>query len=136
MKSSILKDFILGTTILVSIFPFTYIGINNIKHGPVNPRYEYMVMFLPVYFGLANVVMTNITPKIFNTLKHSIKNSLITGAITGLVLSIIGKYIKVHSQIFPGIDPKNVHMYAIILYSIVFTLVMRNINILFENVQG
>lgn len=67
-------------------------------------------MFLPMYFGSANVVMTHITPKILNIPTHSIKNGLITGAISGLVLSIIGRYgFKVSRQIFPGLYPENVH---------------------------
>ena len=122
-----IKAFILGTTILISVFPYSYLGIPHTTLGPLKTaKYEYIVMTIPLIFGLANVVTLSL-PIQNTTLKY-----IIGGTLTGLILSLIGRYwLDIPAQLFPDTSADSVHVIAPILYALVFVLILQRVNLLF-----
>ena len=131
----IFKSFLLGTTLCLSIFPFVYLGTPHIKYGPLEGiKFEHIIIFLPLYFGFVNALMVHFMPKITKYSSHSIQNTFITGALCGLFMSYIGRFwYNIPEQLFKDLENKSlVHLYAMVLYSLVFSIVARNFNLYFE----
>lgn len=126
-----LKSFVIGSSIFVCIFPFLYLGTPHITHGPLQGiHFEHIIIYLPILFGLVNVLMVHFMPKITGYPSNSFENAFITGALTGFGMSLVGRYkYNIPKQLFKNIsDPSHVHLYATALYSFVFSVIVRNLN--------
>lgn len=119
----ILHAFIIGSSIISTIITFSYIGKAFSSAGrPSNIPYEWFPILIPILFG------------IFNILNVIWLNPVITGMLMGLTLSILGRGLNLPNILF-GYTKKNeyqVHIIAVILYSLIFKYIINNINILFE----
>mgnify|MGYP003969578877 FL=1 len=102
----------------ISIITLGYIGIAyNKKNRPSNIPYELFPIFIPLLYGIFGVINYYIISKYGNNY------SIIVGMVFGILLSIIGRFgldlpIKLFN--FTKKTSYKVHIYAIIMYAIIF----------------
>lgn len=117
--------FIIGSSLLSTIISHSYIGFANMKMKGIQ-HYEIVAIGIPLLFGLFNIVHYITVKKTKNNLY-----SILFGTLFGLILSIIGRFgMDLPVKIF-GFSRKNeyqVHIHAIILYSMIFYFIIRNLN--------
>ncbi len=125
---TILRSFLIGSSFFVTLWPYLYTGIPHILRGPIKGfRYEYMPIFVPIYYGVMNVLSVLV-------LKQYIRNDqlrmFVTGAITGLVLSLIGHFgFRLPEKLYKMDNPNMVHIVAPIIYSLIFGLILYNVDL-------
>lgn len=110
--------FIIGSSLLVCIVSFSYIGYAFVQDGrPSDVPYELVPFIVPAVLGFANWLM--VTYKL---------NPALVGAGVGLTLSIMGRQINLPHRWF-GFENQNlVHPVAMILYALIFTFSVSTIN--------
>lgn len=106
----------------VSIITLTYIGIAyNKKKRPSTIPYVLFSIFIPLLYGVFGLINYNVIKS------RGDDYSLIVGMVFGLLLSIIGRFkfdlpIKLFG--FTKETSHKVHLYAMILYAIIFRWIM------------
>ena len=106
----------------ISIITLGYIGIAyNNKHRPSSIPYELFPIFIPLLYGIFGLINYYIITDYGNNY------SIIVGMLFGILLSIIGRFgldlpIKLFN--FTKNTSYNVHIYAIIMYAIIFRLLV------------
>ena len=121
---NIIKSFLIGSSYFVTIFPFSYLGLNNLKTNTIK-SYEYVPLFLPIYFGIINVI------SYFIKTNNEQQKMFIIGAISGLILSLIGwKIFNLPNKLFniKLNQEYKVVFIAMILYSLIFGIIVHNLN--------
>ena len=124
INKKLLTAFFVGY--FTSIITLFYIGwaFNN-KGRPSNIPYEYFAVLIPISYGFFGIIN-------YYAVKYGNNTnwSLLVGAIFGFLLSIIGRFtLKLPSKLF-NVGTKSeymVHIYAIILYSIIFRFILTPI---------
>lgn len=109
----------------MSIITLTYIGIAFRRSGrPSSIPYELFPIFIPILYGLFGLLNYYIITKYGNNY------SILVGAIFGLFLSIIGRFVlNLPIKIF-GYTKNTaykVHIYAIIIYSLIFRFILSSL---------
>lgn len=131
-----LKHFIIGSSLPVCFITFVYNGMAFAKSGrPSNVPYEYIPIVVPLLFGLANVFMFKIR-KSNPVLGSKWWYPFAIGAVTGLIFSFIGRFgFNLPTRIFTFTKKTafQVHLYAPVLYALIFGLIVNNLNTLFLN---
>ena len=121
-----LTPFITGSSILSTIITLSYIGYANYRKKAIH-HYELVAIFVPILFGIFNVLNVHIVKKYKN------KNySLIVGALLGLVFSLSGRFLENNLPInifgFTKSNINYVHIYAMGLYALIFRFVVNFVN--------
>ena len=123
MKSS-LKYFIVGSSLPICLITLLYNGKAFSDAGrPSDMPYEIIPIFDPLVFGVMNVLM--------NVLQGGWWIPLVVGALTGMIFSSIGRFKFGLPTRFFKFNAKNehyVHLYAVILYALIFKFVVQNVN--------
>ena len=116
IMSNIIKIFI--TSSLISLITLSYLNLAFIKNNyPQNINYKLFPIIIPLLYGIFGVINHHIISKYGNN------SSIFVGILFGLLLSIIGRFglnlpIKLFN--FNKSTQYRVHIYAIIIYSIIF----------------
>ena len=106
----------------ISIITLGYIGFAyNNKNRPQTIPYELFPIFIPLLYGIFGLINYYIITDYGNNY------SIIVGMLFGILLSIIGRFgldlpIKLFN--FTKNTSYNVHIYAIIMYAIIFRLLV------------
>lgn len=142
-----LLPFIIGSSIISTILSFLYIGNANskfiLKTGKKPFPFELAIIFIAILFGLFNIINVNLQKSNLTCTcnkqictcvknnKHSFIISFSIGGFLGLLFSSIGRFkYNLPITIF-GFTKKNqnlVHVYAFILYGLIFSLIVQQIN--------
>jgi hypothetical protein len=127
----ILQSFLIGSSIFSTFITLSYVGMANIKFkGLLN--YEIFSIILPILFGIFNIFHYILLQNTKNDMY-----SLLIGLIFGLTLSIIGRFgLDLPIKIF-GFSKENeyqVHLYASVIYPLIFYFIIRNLNYYFINI--
>ena len=106
----------------ISIITIGYIGnaYNNKNHPPTIP-YELFPIFIPLLYGIFGVINYHIVSNYGNN------HSIIVGMVFGILLSTIGRFgldLPVKLFNFTKKTSYKVHIYAIIMYAIIFRLLI------------
>ena len=102
----------------ISIITMGYIGIAyNNTNRPSTIPYELFPIFIPILYGIFGVINYYIISKYGNNY------SIIVGMVFGILLSIIGRFVlnlPIKLFDFTKDTSYKVHIYAAILYAIIF----------------
>ena len=147
-----LLSFIIGSSIIAGLVSFTYIpfGFYNFRLNSNNTskirdiKYEWIMAGVLIILGFANVFSEYIKSSsnsfnlfsfanYFNDIKINWLSSVIVGSLTGLVLSIIGRFIFNFSVDIFKVKGNLIHLYAMILYSLVFTFIISPLSSFIHN---
>ena len=107
----IVNAFVVGSSIVSTIISFLYIG-NAFRNSnrPSDVQYETFPVFIPIMFGIANIMNVLLVQKYPKT-----ESAIFSGAALGLLFSIIGRFgLDLPVKIFDT-KPENefkVHIYA------------------------
>ena len=116
-KSAIL-GFIIGSSLLLSIFSYTYIGAANLKFKGIKD-YEYIGPTISYFYGLFNIL--NIALQKHFGLHPGF--SFLFGGLQGVVMSIYGRFFLGNLPVVNfGFNENNiglVHLYAFIYYGLI-----------------
>ena len=106
----------------ISIITLGYIGIAyNNKNRPSTIPYELFPIFIPLLYGIFGVINYYIISKYGNNY------SIIVGMVFGILLSIIGRFgldLPIRLFNFTRNTSYQAHIYALILYAIIFRLLV------------
>jgi len=128
MNKKLLLAFIIGSSLPSVLVSNIYIGMANSKKDIVK-RYEFFPLGVSLLFGLYNII----NYLLYKRLKND-SSSIIMGIIYGLTLSIIGRFIfDLPTRLFHFTKQNEymVHVYASILYSLIFYFIIQNLNKMF-----
>lgn len=113
--------FFLSSSLPASMITLAYLAYGYAKEKrPNDVPYELFGLLVPLIFGIFGVLNYNAT-------KFGSYNSLIVGALFGLIISLIGRYVfNIPLKLFGLKDNKQriVHLYAPILYSLIFYIII------------
>ena len=116
---SILRKFIIGSN--VSIFPIFYTGLYFYKKNSVNisrSKFARTMVILPFLYGCLFVILDVILSRAITNLRTRL---FVMGAISGLIYSLIGRFLlHLPSKIYYTNNPNLVHLYAPIMYSLIY----------------
>jgi len=128
------KAFIAGSSFPVIVWPFLYIGINFI----LNPNSGFSLfhigaipIYLPIVYGLANVISFSINQKWIP--KNMNKRMWLTGASFGILYSLYGNFIiDVPTTLYQlsGFIQYLTIPAAAILYAFIWRYAVKNMNLL------
>ncbi len=124
----ILLAFIIGSSLPSVLVSNVYIGMANSKKDIIS-RYEFFPLGIALLFGLYNII----NYLLYKRLKND-SSAIISGILFGLTLSGIGRFIiDLPTRLFNFTRNNEyiVHIYASILYSIVFFLIIQTLNKMF-----
>jgi hypothetical protein len=128
MDKKILLAFIIGSSLPSVLISNLYIGLANSKKNIIK-RYEFFPLSIALLFGIYNII----NYLLFKKLKND-NSAIIMGILYGLTLSLIGRFIfNLPTRLFQ-FSKKNeymVHIYASILYALIFFLIIQNLNKMF-----
>jgi hypothetical protein len=122
-----LKYFIFGSSILSTIITLTYVGNAFFRAGrPSEIPYELFAIFIPILFGIFNVIIMYFVKKYNNN-----NLAFLIGGIMGLIFSLIGRFklnlpIKIFN--FNTSNAHLVHIIAFIMYGTIFRFGIINLN--------
>ena len=125
--TDILKSFIVGSSILVTIVTLTYTGKANVDKKVL--PFEIVAIVIPIIFGLANIVANSIKGGNYNL------KMLIIGAIMGVLLSFYGTFIKQLPTKLFGFTEDNKYyplFIAPFLYAFIFGINVNYLNRIFN----
>lgn len=118
---------------LVSIITITYLGIAyNRKQNLNNINFKLMVLIIPLIYGILGVINYKMIEE------YGVNSSLIVGGLLGLIFSLVGRFIlNLPTKLFNFTknNEYQVHIIAIILYSIIFRFIITPLSILFSQYQ-
>ena len=124
----LLLAFIIGSSLPSVLISNLYIGTANYKKDIIK-RYEFFPLGVALLFGVYNII----NYMLYKRLKND-SSAIIMGIIYGLSLSFIGRFIfDLPTRLFNFTKQNEymVHVYASILYSFVFFLIIQKLNKLF-----
>ena len=124
----ILLAFIIGSSLPSVLISNLYIGLANSKKNIVK-RYEFFPFGIALLFGIYNIINYLLYKKLKND-----SSAIIMGILYGLTLSFIGRFIfNLPTRLFDFTKQNEymVHIYASILYSLIFYLIIQNLNKIF-----
>jgi hypothetical protein len=128
MDKKILLAFIIGSSLPSVLVSNLYIGMANSKKDIIK-RYEFFPLGVALLFGFYNIINYLLYKRIKND-----SSAIICGILYGLTLSSIGRFIfDLPTRLF-HFTKKNeymVHIYASILYSLVFYFIIQSLNKMF-----
>lgn len=122
-----LLAFIIGSSIVLFFITFLYVGyFYKLAGRPDDVPYELMVLFIPMMYGIFNVINVNLQKR-YNLGPNV---SLIVGGMLGLTFSTIGQSINLPTKIF-NFTPETkyyVHFIAPVLYALIFRFTAQPLN--------
>ena len=124
----ILLAFIIGSSLPSVLFSNLYIGMANTKKDIIK-RYEFFPLGIALLFGLYNIINYMLYKRLNND-----SSAIIMGIVYGLTLSGIGRFIfDLPTRLFHFTKENEymVHIYASVLYSVVFFFIIQNLNKMF-----
>jgi len=120
--------FIIGASLLSAIISFSYIGHAFKQAGrPSDVPYEIFPVFILFMFGLTNVVSYWLMTKY----KLNPNWIFVFGGLMGVIFSFFGRFgLDLPKRIFGFNTPNEhlVHLYAFILYGLIFRFIVLNLN--------
>ena len=121
----IVLAFVIGSSIPVTLITLTYVGLAFRKSGrPPSVPYEIIAAFLPVLFGLINVLHVYLL-----RITGDPEVSLYMGVLTGVIFSTIGSYtLNLPTKIFGMKNTYMAHLYAIFTYMFISRVVIYPLN--------
>lgn len=123
-----LLAFIIGSSIIITLITFLYLGRAYQKADrPKDIPYETVAIFVPVMYGLFNVINYILQVK-YN---QSPNISFIVGGTMGLIFSLIGRFgydLPVRIFNFTKEREHYVHFIAPILYGLIFRFSLQPFN--------
>lgn len=122
---NMLHAFIIGSSLISVIISYIYIGLSNIQKKIIK-RYEFFPLGISLLFGFYNIVNYILYQKI-----KTDTSAIISGILMGLTLSIIGRFIyDLPTKLFDFTreNEYTVHLYAMILYSLIFYFIIQKLN--------
>lgn len=115
---------------LVSIITITYLGVAYYrKQKPSNVNFKLMVLIIPLIYGISGVINYKMIEE------YGINSSLIVGGLVGLLFSLVGRFIlNLPTKLFEFTknNEYQVHIIAVILYSIIFRFIITPLSIIFS----
>ena len=131
-----LLAFVIGSSLLVSFATFTYNGLAYRKNPTPKVPYELFPIFIPLLFGIANVILYNLVK--YTKTQNAFWLTLLVGALTGLTFSVIGRFgLNIPGLLYkmPSSTHYTVHITAFFLYMLIFAVVVYPLNkyLLFNN---
>jgi hypothetical protein len=106
----------------ISIITLGYIGLAyNKKTRPSTIPYELFPIFIPLLYGLFGVINYYIIKK------YGDNYSIVVGMVLGILFSVIGRFglnLPIKLFDFTKNTSYKVHLYALILYAIIFRLIV------------
>lgn len=113
--------FILSSSLPVFAITMAYLSYNYAKNDqPKDIPIELFSVAIPLVFGIVGVIN-------YNIIKIGSYNSILLGAIFGLALSLVGRYYyDIPAKLFKMHKDKQkvVHMYAPVLYAVIFYFIL------------
>jgi len=131
----LLLAFLIGSSLPVTIFSLSYIGIANLKFKGID-NYEYMAIYVPLFYGIFNIISVILSRR-YQEMKYLVVLfPFIVGGIQGLLFSSVGRFIMRNLPIKNfGFTEKNVdmvHLYAFLYYAAIHGIFITFINKLFS----
>jgi len=120
---TILNVFLISSFISIITLGYTGIAYNNITRPSTIP-YELFPIFIPLLYGIFGVINYYIISNYGNNY------SIIVGMVFGILLSIVGRFgldLPVKLFNFTKNTSYKVHIYAIIIYAIIFRLFVTSL---------
>ena len=122
--------FFLASSLPCFFITLAYLAYNYVNNGkPKDIPIELMGIFVPLACGIAGIIN-------YNAIQFGSYNSLIVGAIFGFALSLIGRfYYDMPKKLFniEGDKQKIVHIYAPVLYALIFYTIVSPLQDLLIN---
>ena len=123
--------FMIGSSLPATIFSLSYIGLANLQFKGIK-NYEYMAIYVPLYYGVFNVLNVAFSRK-FKAFKYlSIAIPFIVGGLHGLLFSVYGRYLMGNLPVknfqFKESEAWLVHIYAFMYYAAVYGIVISLVN--------
>ena len=113
--------FLLSSSLPAIATTMLYLGYGYAKEKrPNDMPYELFSLLIPLAFGIFGIIN-------YNAIYFGSYNSLIVGAIFGFILSFIGRYwFDIPEKLFcmKGTRQRIVHLYAPVLYSLIFYMII------------
>jgi len=125
-----LKSFILGSSLVISIFPLSGLAIASSKHGNQDLSWLTICIFFPIVFGLANAFAA------FLKIQDDKLKMLLMGALLGLLISSYGVFIAHIPERVYDLHGSRKYLALVggpIFYGLVWLFPMSFINKLFKN---
>jgi len=123
------RAFIIGSSLPASLLSLAYIGVAFARASrPVEVPFETIAIVVPLAYGLANVVNVHFG--------NTVESAAITGLVLGLLFSVVGRFLLHLPQKIFQFGEDNIHIVHIIapaLYSLIFLLLIRPLNHLFDS---
>lgn len=117
----LLLDFLIGSSIFITIFPKIYLHSND-------PFLNKVLIFLPILYGFTYVVLKYILTKYIENKQLLF---ICIGALAGLFYSIIGRFILGIPRNILNIKKSEewkVHPTAMILYAVLYGIIIYNLD--------
>lgn len=112
--------FLIGSSILSGLISFLYIGHGMHRKPRQNIRYEWIMGGVLIILGLTNILSQRLKRK-------TRWSPILAGVLTGLILSFTGRFVydfPVTVFDFTRSNENMVHVYAMILYSLIHYFVI------------
>ena len=117
---------LIGAT--VAVFPLIYTGVPFDRlTGAEQKKIKYgrLTMILPFMYALTYLVLTVLLLPYFDNKRTRM---FVLGAIAGFIYSLVGHFImRVPEKIYKSRNPNLVHLYAPIVYSLIYGVVVYKI---------
>jgi hypothetical protein len=118
---------IFARSLTVSLITLMYVGFAFKNAGrPSSVPFELIAIFVPIFYGLFGMFDASLTAKFGGNY------SLLVGAMVGLVFSLFGHFaMDLPKDIFKFTSRESahiVHLYAILLYSVIFRFIVHPLN--------
>ena len=124
----LLLAFIIGSSAISTLVSNLYIGMANSKKDIIK-RYEFFPLGIALLFGFYNII----NYLLYKRLKND-SSTIISGILFAITLSSIGRFIfDLPTRLFHFTKQNEymVHIYASILYSFIFLIIIQSLNKLF-----
>ena len=109
-----------------SVITIAYLGYAFYNKGrPQDVSFELFVIFIPLVYGIVGVINNYITEM------YGDNYSLLVGGLLGILLSTIGRFVlNLPTKIFDfnKSTEYQVHLYAMILYALIFRFIITPVN--------
>nr|QBK86738.1 MAG: hypothetical protein LCMAC103_00690 [Marseillevirus LCMAC103] len=124
MSREAFRAFVVGSSVAATFVTVLYVGgAYRRAKRPSDFPFEWAALFIPVMYGLANVVNVRFG--------NTAASAAASGAALGLALSLVGRFGFDLPKRFFGFTKSNewgVHFLAIALYTVIFVVLVRPIN--------
>jgi len=125
-----IRAFIAGSSFVVVVWPFIYIGIPSLYNPGAGITFELIALTLPLVVGLLNILFISIR----NLLPFGVRgNYWFFGILHGLVFSLYGNFVSYIPQNLYLLDGPIQYITipaAILAYGLIWRYIIRNLNIM------